>query len=609
MWQQAGREATDAADAAKDAADAVKDTSDAAEEAAEAITKSAKGFREILIINNQISGTQKVAATAQSAAGRALHTQSNLWHSMARDAKDFSSHIFSATRSLLRWASLTGLISGVLGGGGLFGIERLAASAGGARRSALGLGVSPGEERAFGVNYSRITDPGQFLSGINAAKIDVGSDQFLALKALGIDGRKIQEEKTGDLAVETIQQLKKFVDKTPDGLFFGPTMNTMHADKLMSIDDLQRLKRTPAAEIEDYAKHYRADRQTLDLTEDQQKAWQDLQVQLHRAGESIENVFVKGLTPLAPAIERLSEAFTKAVGDLLSRPELKEWIDELAEGIKTFAGYIGSDSFKSDAGEFVKNVKDFAMSTGEALKTIKSWLDWFNGPDKTYDKTGPGGAPGLSENGETDNPGGGSDERAPWVDKFNKWWKNHSGGSAEAATPGFVPMSFNPGDPRGIRNNNPLNISYVPGQGAAGSDGHFGVYRSQEEGIAASTRQLLLYQDRDHLNTIKDIVSKWAPPSENDTGSYIAGVSKQTGIGANDRVNLHDPKTAAAIVAAMAKHENGRNLDPETVRRGVDMGLGRPLAPSGNARPTVNINVNNNTGGNATVSANQLVAT
>jgi hypothetical protein len=136
------------------------------------------------------------------------------------------------------------------------------------------------------------------------------------------------------------------------------------------------------------------------------------------------------------------------------------------------------------------------------------------------------------------------------------------------------------GEPRGIRNNNPLNLEYRQGQGAVSSDGRFGVYANMEGGVAAASRQLLLYQDRDHLNTLKSIINKWAPASDNnDTAGYVKQVSGMLNIDPDQQIDLHDQNMMAALVIAMAKRETGKKLAPDVVLRGVGQAL-PPSAPS-----------------------------
>lgn len=133
--------------------------------------------------------------------------------------------------------------------------------------------------------------------------------------------------------------------------------------------------------------------------------------------------------------------------------------------------------------------------------------------------------------------------------------------------------------PRGIRNNNPLNLEYRDNQGASGSDGRFGVYKTPEEGVAANTRQLLSYYNRDGLKTIGDIVNKWAPPGENDVGAYAGKVATLMGTKPNVPLNLNDPATMAHLVSSMGQVENGRGINPMVVSRGVQLAMAPPSAP------------------------------
>lgn len=136
------------------------------------------------------------------------------------------------------------------------------------------------------------------------------------------------------------------------------------------------------------------------------------------------------------------------------------------------------------------------------------------------------------------------------------------------------------GEARGIRNNNPLNLEFRQGQGATGSDGRFGTYANMEGGVAAASRQLMLYQDRDHLNTIKGIISKWAPSSDNnDTSGYVKQVSGTLNVDPDQQIDLHDQNMMSALIMAMAKRESGAKLSPDVVLRGVGQAQG-PAMPN-----------------------------
>ena len=99
---------------------------------------------------------------------------------------------------------------------------------------------------------------------------------------------------------------------------------------------------------------------------------------------------------------------------------------------------------------------------------------------------------------------------------------------------------------RGIRNNNPLNIRKSAdkwqGLSTLQEDREFFKFVSMEYGWRAAFVILCrTYYGKYKLKTIRDIVTRWAPPKENNTPAYIRHVSDYTGIGP-DR-DLGDPKT------------------------------------------------------------------
>ncbi|ECZ9313148.1 hypothetical protein A3T98_12790 [Salmonella enterica subsp. enterica serovar Newport] len=121
------------------------------------------------------------------------------------------------------------------------------------------------------------------------------------------------------------------------------------------------------------------------------------------------------------------------------------------------------------------------------------------------------------------------------------------------------------GKTRADRNFNPLNLKT---KGNAGKDsGGFAKYTDEESGWGAARRQLSLYYTRDKLDTINGIVSKWAPPSENDTNSYIEQISKAMGVGENEKIDLSNPAVMAKLSAYMASHEGYSNW-----KSGLDYG-------------------------------------
>lgn len=117
-------------------------------------------------------------------------------------------------------------------------------------------------------------------------------------------------------------------------------------------------------------------------------------------------------------------------------------------------------------------------------------------------------------------------------------------------------------DPRGLRTNNPGNIRHSKvawqGQAAAQADQDFVTFVSPQYGIRALAKTLLTYQAGHGLKTIEQIVGRWAPPNENDTGAYIRAVASAVGVPPSAAVVVDSVAVMAPLVKAIIAHENGR---------------------------------------------------
>jgi len=114
--------------------------------------------------------------------------------------------------------------------------------------------------------------------------------------------------------------------------------------------------------------------------------------------------------------------------------------------------------------------------------------------------------------------------------------------------------------PRGIRNRNPLNIELgAPWKGLSGrqTDGRFAQFDSHLHGIRAAARVLRNYQRLHGLRTVRQVIGRWAPPVENDTGSYARAVASAMGVGLDQDIDLADAALMTDMIQAMAVHENG----------------------------------------------------
>lgn len=116
---------------------------------------------------------------------------------------------------------------------------------------------------------------------------------------------------------------------------------------------------------------------------------------------------------------------------------------------------------------------------------------------------------------------------------------------------------YNP-NRRGLRNNNPGNLIAAPNTTGRdyGNNHYYAQFANPRDGIAAMSRQLMLDAENG-FNTIDDLMRKYAPAkSGNNTQGYIDRVSKGTGFGPYEKLNMHDPDVLGKIMPHMIKVEN-----------------------------------------------------
>lgn len=135
--------------------------------------------------------------------------------------------------------------------------------------------------------------------------------------------------------------------------------------------------------------------------------------------------------------------------------------------------------------------------------------------------------------------------------------------------------------PRGIRNNNPGNIDWNKSNKWKGQLPHieaieprFSRFDTPENGIRALGKLLQTYQSKHGLKTVEQIISRWAPSTENNTAAYVRSVERQTGTEPGAEVDMKDPKVLRGFTVAIIMHENGGNpYTPQVIDEGVRRAL------------------------------------
>ena len=114
--------------------------------------------------------------------------------------------------------------------------------------------------------------------------------------------------------------------------------------------------------------------------------------------------------------------------------------------------------------------------------------------------------------------------------------------------------------PRGLRNNNPGNIrrnsDVFQGEVNPCRDKEFKKFKNMAYGYRAMFKILSNYYNYYQLDTIREMISRWAPENENNTAAYVSLVSSYSGIGPDDLISF-DREQMIRIVAGMSRVENG----------------------------------------------------
>lgn len=203
------------------------------------------------------------------------------------------------------------------------------------------------------------------------------------------------------------------------------------------------------------------------------------------------------------------------------------------------------------------SLKDTFLSTDENTKQVKKAVE--DGTKKTVDaihslgeqlQGGSDGEDGVGEHGYT-SPA-----------EFN------------APTSNTIAADLNIGGSnaknRNYRNNNLGNLVFANQEGAtleapnAKGEQRFARFNTPEEGIRALANQVSSYYNGtsaaagyQKLQTVSSIVSKWAPPKENNTNQYIDNVSKYLGVSPNEKIDVSNPEVMTQLVRAIATKEGG----------------------------------------------------
>lgn len=124
-------------------------------------------------------------------------------------------------------------------------------------------------------------------------------------------------------------------------------------------------------------------------------------------------------------------------------------------------------------------------------------------------------------------------------------------------------------DTRGFRNNNPGNLRWSGAftwQGQVGQDPEgYVIFDTMENGVRAMTKNLRTYFGRG-TNTIRAIITRYAPSHENPTDAYVAFLAKNLNVSPDAPLSdgrMHE------LVRYIIQFENGADLPADIRAEGI----------------------------------------
>lgn len=324
-------------------------------------TRLEEGLEALLASNVALQN----AVTAQGKLGQQSEKTGSVFHGLEKSSHNIAANIAGATKSLVKWASLTTLATGLLGAGGIWGMDRLAQTASSQRRDARGLGTTPAQQQAFGLEFSQYGDANGMLQRVVDAQHDASKRGAFA--PLGLSGFA-QNSDPVELAMEVARRSR--------ALFKGSDQSEQFANShgLTAFADMNTLRRYAADTDEEFERTLQAARsltKKLAMPDDVRTAWKDFDIQLNTASTQIGNAFIRGLQPLLPGLTHLSAAFSDTVDSFLRNKSLGGLLDTVSHGLDGFAKWLETRDLQADFTTIIEDVEAF----GRAIGSAATWIE------------------------------------------------------------------------------------------------------------------------------------------------------------------------------------------------------------------------------------------
>ncbi|WP_233842329.1 lytic transglycosylase domain-containing protein [Dyella sp. 2HG41-7] len=355
-------------------------------ESSEAMSNIVSTFVETMIVSNahakELVDHFKEATDAQKDFVTVSTDSETALKKMGKEAKVFADSIFGIGKFLMKL--------GVLGvgsaAGGLFGLDKLAESAVGTQRSARGLGLTPGQLKAFETDFGgRYVDAG-VLGSIADAQGDL-SKQWALRSATGLSQARIDQTDVGTLAGIMALRAHDWWANTPEGQRNKQFYQVTGLEQSGFPFELARQEgHTDRAELVRAIAQYQQDSKTLNVSDRSTDSLYIFMRDLKLAGSDIETYFSNKLAELGPHLGDFITALERDAKVLLDEVLTPANLHKAEDAIQDFANYLGSDDFKNTLKEAGQDIKTFGDGVSAVARFIADLLpDKYKMPEEQLD--------------------------------------------------------------------------------------------------------------------------------------------------------------------------------------------------------------------------------
>ena len=518
----------------------------------------------------------------------------------AKHAKSLGSEISGIGRILGSIGSgVFGLATGAAGlaVAGVTGMHELAKSAVDDQRAARRIGVNNGELKAFSNDFGRYVDP-SMLNTVADAQSDMNKLPYLMMASGMHNLNEVQAAKPTDLAVRILKHANEIGNDPKHPIRSIQELSGTGLDRFMSFEDFRQAKSMTPKEFSEAQSHLAGDAKSSNVTDEAVDKLHSFNRELSAAGNALKADLTNNLANLAPdmqeSIKQMTE-FGKSLGGINGAIER---LSSTLDGVTKFAKDAFGEEGWSRLGH--AETKILAMlGDKDAQNTLKL----------TKDNPVPSGTVSKKQYAPTITDKQAAAYKAMQDPNLRRLMQEDA-----ARHPSSVPASV-----AHVKGNNPGNLRAAPG---VSSTKGFAQFASLEDGIKAMAWTINGYPSRHHADTLRKMISTYAPPKENNTAQYIKNVASWTGFNPDAHLSIQDPKVISKIISAMVRQESGLKISADEVISDIKRSHWNAPGKTGNgdfsrliaaierlSNTGVRVSVTNSTAARVAVSTNAAAAT